>query len=84
MPGAPGGAPGKAGNNPMFDMLDSNKDGKVSEQEFFAPHDKRFQALDSNGDLNLTKEEFARGMPSMGPGGGMMPPPGMGQPPASR
>ena len=41
-----------------FDYLDTDKDGKLSRDEFMAPHKSRFEAADIDGDGNLTEEEF--------------------------
>jgi len=39
-------------------QLDSNKDGKVSQEEFIAPHKKQFAAMDSNGDGAIDQAEI--------------------------
>jgi EF hand len=64
----------QGGGNPaavMFQMLDTNRDGVVTKQEFFASHEQRFGAMDTNKDGRLTPEEFN---PLAGP------PPGSGVP----
>jgi Ca2+-binding EF-hand superfamily protein len=50
-----------------FDALDTNHDGKLTQEEFMAaPHhrgnpEQRFKAMDVNGHGYLTKEEFCSG-----------------------
>lgn len=39
-------------------QLDSNKDGKVTKEEFFAPHEKQFANMDSNNDGAVDKAEI--------------------------
>jgi len=39
-------------------QLDSNKDGKVTKEEFFAPHEKQFANMDSNKDGAIDKTEI--------------------------
>ncbi len=39
-------------------QLDSNKDGKVTKEEFFAPHEKQFANMDSNKDGAVDKAEI--------------------------
>ena len=41
--------------------LDKNGDGVVTEEEFFAPHEQRFDAMDANHDGRLTLKEFQSG-----------------------
>lgn len=43
-------------------MMDQNGDGKISQQEFTAFHEKRFQQMDANGDGYVTSQEFSAGM----------------------
>ncbi len=45
----------------LFLALDKNKDGIVTEEEFFGPQEKRFDALDKDHDRILTKKEFESG-----------------------
>lgn len=49
----------KGGHHMMHSLMDSNKDGAVSEQEFQAFRDQHFAKADKNGDGNLTSKEFA-------------------------
>jgi hypothetical protein len=81
---AQGGGQGKGGQGaaPMmgcqqrFDSLDTDKDGKVTKDEFMkAPHqrgypEQMFKTMDANGDGSLTKDEFCSGK-GMGKGKGM-------------
>ncbi|MBW2107954.1 MAG: EF-hand domain-containing protein [Deltaproteobacteria bacterium] len=41
-----------------FDYLDTNQDGKITHEEFMAPHERRFKEADTDGDGVLTREEF--------------------------
>jgi Ca2+-binding EF-hand superfamily protein len=50
----------------MFRALDTNGDGVVTEEEFLAPHEQRFDAMDTNGDGRLTPEEFTTAGPPPG------------------
>lgn len=54
-----GGKPhhGGKGLERMFEMQDTNKDGKVSEAEFLDFTKKRFVEMDANKDGSVTKEE---------------------------
>jgi hypothetical protein len=45
----------------MYRGLDKNGDGVVTEDEFFEPHEQRFNALDANHDRRLTLMEFESG-----------------------
>lgn len=69
-----GGKPRHHGPPPM-EKLDTNKDGKVSFEEFKAgapkdaPAEKveaKFKKLDANGDGSITKDEFAAMRPKDG------------------
>ena len=42
----------------MLQKIDTNKDGKISKQEWSTHHEQRFAEIDANKDGNLTKEEF--------------------------
>jgi EF hand domain-containing protein len=42
----------------MMHMIDSNKDGMVSKDEWVAYQERVFKALDKNGDGSLDTEEF--------------------------
>ena len=80
---AQGGGQGKGGQGaaPMmgcqqrFDSLDTDKDGKVTKEEFMkAPHqranpEQMFKTMDVNGDGSLKKDEFCSGK-GMGKGKG--------------
>ncbi|MBW2195324.1 MAG: EF-hand domain-containing protein [Deltaproteobacteria bacterium] len=41
-----------------FNNLDTDKDGKISYEEFMAPHKSRFKNADTDGDGDLTPEEY--------------------------
>lgn len=41
-----------------FEAIDTNKDGKISLDEYTASCTERFKKLDTNGDGFLTKEEM--------------------------
>lgn len=45
----------------LFLALDKDKDGVVTEDEFFGPQEKRFDALDKDHDRVLTRKEFESG-----------------------
>jgi hypothetical protein len=42
----------------MFEDADSNKDGKLSKEEFLARHEKKFGEIDANKDGSLTPDEM--------------------------
>lgn len=48
----PAGMPGR-----MLEMMDTNKDGKVSKEEWQAHHDQRFTEMDTNKDGAITSAE---------------------------
>jgi EF hand domain-containing protein len=56
-PGGPGGGCGGRGAQ-MFQRLDTNGDGKITQDEFRAGRDARFAAMDQNGDGKVTQQEF--------------------------
>jgi hypothetical protein len=49
---------GGGGPEKMYEALDANKDGKVSLEEFLAPHNTRFTEIDTNKDGFLSQEEM--------------------------
>lgn len=53
----------------MFDRLDANKDGAVSQQEFLARNDEAFKRMDRNGDGKLTRADRGRGRGNPGQDG---------------
>lgn len=58
--GRMGGKPGMRGHRGgmmMMRMADTNKDGAVSQAEFVAAADKRFDMMDTNHDGKVTQEE---------------------------
>jgi len=44
-----------------FDKMDTNKDGKISQDEHMAKCKKRFKARDTNNDGFLTRDECGKG-----------------------
>jgi hypothetical protein len=67
----------KMGCQERFDVMDKNKDGKVTKEEFTAiPHhqgeaEQMFMTRDANGDGVVSKDEFCSGSgmgKGMGPG----------------
>jgi hypothetical protein len=80
-PGGPGmmGGPGGPGCQQRLDSMDTNKDGKVSKEEFMAHYEKMFKSTDVDGDGFLTKDELCSGK-GMGMGKGMSKVPGTGTP----
>ena len=45
--------------NTTFARLDTDKDGKISHDEFMAPYEKEFKETDANNDGFWTKEEYS-------------------------
>ncbi len=43
---------------PVFDLIDANKDGKLTKEEVRAAHDRKFTEIDANKDGFLVKEEM--------------------------
>ena len=43
-----------------FDKMDTNKDGKISQDEHMAKCNKRFKAMDTNNDGFLTRDECGK------------------------
>jgi opacity protein-like surface antigen len=76
--GAPmgGDADGRGGRmQQMLQMLDGNRDGAVTREEFTAGMARRHQRLDTNGDGNVTETEREAGQAMRGErGGGRRPP----------
>ncbi|GAB4423042.1 MAG: hypothetical protein OHK0011_02660 [Turneriella sp.] len=48
----PGGMPGR-----MLEMMDTNKDGKISKEEWQAHHEQRFTEMDADKDGSITAAE---------------------------
>jgi hypothetical protein len=44
--------------NAAFARLDTDKDGKISHDEFMRPYEKEFKETDANNDGFWTKEEY--------------------------
>lgn len=42
----------------MFEKIDSNSDGVITQEEFLARHTERFATIDANHDGKVTKEEM--------------------------
>ena len=55
-------APAAAAGAPLFQSVDSNKDGKISVAEFKAlgGNEQIFAEVDANQDKSLSQEEFAK------------------------
>ena len=73
--GPGGGRPGGGGSRfdpmSMFNRFDTDKDGKVTEQELEGNRmADRLKTLDKDGDKAISKEEFSSGIGSLFSGGG--------------
>ena len=70
-PPTPAGAPKAQSADQVFAALDTNKDGKLSPEEFgklfrdakVSDVQAEFAKWDKNGDKNITMEEFKAGFP---------------------
>jgi Spy/CpxP family protein refolding chaperone len=62
-----GGGMGMGGGMMMnqMKMMDQDGDGKISQEEWTAYHEKRFQQMDANGDGYIDSQEFSQGMRAM-------------------
>jgi hypothetical protein len=67
--GDKGGPPPKGGRCPGMEIMDTDKDGKISLQEWQDFHAKHFKKMDKNGDGFLTKDEMGPMGPMEGPKG---------------
>ncbi|MCB0415082.1 MAG: hypothetical protein KDD50_12160 [Bdellovibrionales bacterium] len=47
------------GQKKMFEMMDTNKDGAVTKDEFDKAHEGMFAGMDANKDGKVTSEEMA-------------------------
>jgi Ca2+-binding EF-hand superfamily protein len=58
--GGPGVSPGSpaGGGSRMFERLDTDGDGKITQQELQAVHHERFSRADVNNDGKVTRDEF--------------------------
>ena len=64
--GSCGGNKAKAEGKCGMEMMDTDKDGKVSKEEFMAAHEKMFAAKDTNNDGSLSAAEMKAGEGSCG------------------
>jgi hypothetical protein len=66
-PGMMGQGMGMGGGMMMehMKMMDQNGDGKISQKEWTAYQEKRFQQMDVNGDGFIDANEFSQGMKAM-------------------
>jgi hypothetical protein len=69
--GSPGGFGAGGGFDPfaIFDRLDENGDGKLTDGELSGRIQDRVELLDKNGDGAISREEFETGMQGMSSGG---------------
>ncbi len=47
----------RSGKGGMFERHDTNKDGKVSKEEFMNSHEEKFKKMDADSDGYVSKEE---------------------------
>jgi Ca2+-binding EF-hand superfamily protein len=52
-------SPGERFRTQFMERLDTNKDGKITKDEYAAARTAEFKAADKNGDGFISKEEFA-------------------------
>ncbi len=45
------------GKHKMWEMMDTNKDGAISKEEFDKAHSEKFKKMDANSDGKVTMEE---------------------------
>jgi hypothetical protein len=66
-PGMMGQGMGMGGGMMMehMKMMDQNGDGKISQKEWTAYQEQRFQQMDANGDGFIDANEFSQGMRAM-------------------
>jgi len=57
---------GRPDPSKVFEMLDINKDQKISKSEARGPLEREFDRIDSNNDGHITKEELEAGAPDRG------------------
>jgi len=65
--GGPGGGPGYGPGTMMFEMMDTNEDGQITNEEFDARHDSRFDEFDADGDGKVTLDEAKQWRPAPNP-----------------
>ncbi len=70
------GHPGKGGKGPMhgkmLEKIDTDKDGKISKQEWQTHHDEKFAELDADKDGAISHDEFKSHHQKMMKAHGMM------------
>ncbi len=47
-------------NNLLFNLIDTDRNGLISEQEWHAFMQKRFESIDTNHDQNISRAELDR------------------------
>lgn len=52
-------APARSREQKRFDRYDRDRNGRITQEEYFSPRRKAFARLDTNGDGRLTFEEWA-------------------------